>query len=231
MTTTPKAAARIALVDDHELMRAGLRRLLEEVDGLEVVAEARDGREALTLARERRLDLMLLDVALPGLNGLDACARIRARTPEVRMLMVSMYPNDDYVVRALRAGASGYVLKSASAAELAAAIRAAMAGSVHVSAELDTPYLARYLAGEHDDAGGPLGRLTPRQREVLQLIAEGHGTIEIGRLMNLSAKTVATHRATLMRALGIRDVPGLVRFAIRSGLVAADAAAPVERSR
>jgi len=214
---------RIALIDDHELMRAGLRRLLEEVEGLQVVAEGANGREALDLARRHAPDLLLLDVALPILNGIEACARVLQRAPEVRVLMLSMYANESYALRSLRAGAAGYVLKTASAAELEVAIRAALAGHTYVSPELNSVLLQRHPAGAGAEPCSPLERLTRRQREVLQLIAEGHSTTAIAEMLHLSAKTVETHRANLMQELEIRDVPGLVRFALRFGLVRPDA--------
>ena len=209
---------RILLADDHTLVRAGIRALVEKLPGVKVVGEAKDGREAILIARELEPDLVLMDIAMPGLNGLEATARISKELPKVRVIILSMYANEEYVREAIEAGASGYLVKRSAAVELEQAITAVAAGEKYFS-----PLIS---AEDIKDRGGRLSadrawieRLTPRQREILQLIAERHTTKEIAAILNISVKTVETHRAQLMQRLTIHDVPGLVRFAIRAGLV------------
>ena len=216
-------AVSIVLVDDHGLMRAGLRRLLESIRDVEVVAEAENGRDAIARVREHQPKLVLMDVALPVLNGLEACARITERWPEVAVLMLSMYANEEYVLRALRNGALGYLLKSASSSELELAIRAAVKGDRYLSPEVSKHVIDAYV-NRTQSGGSPLDALTPRQREVLQLVAEGHTTREIAELLHLGVKTVETHRTNIMRQLDVHDVVGLVRFAMRHGLLPDDGA-------
>lgn len=213
---------RVLLADDHGLMRAGLRHLLEGIRDVKVVAEAEDGREAVSFVRDHEPDLVLLDIALPELNGLEACARIKQRFPDVAVLMLSMYSSEEYVLRALRNGALGYLLKSATAAELEVAIAAALRGDRYLSPEVSGHVIDAFVSGR-ETPRSPLDALTSRQREILQLIAEGHTTREIAEILHLSAKTVETHRTNMMRELGLHEVVSLVRFAIRNGLVVDDA--------
>lgn len=212
---------RVLLVDDHDLFRAGLRVLLQDLGGFEVVAEAGDGREALRLVGEHRPDVVLMDLMMPGLNGLEATARVAREFPGARVLVLSMNAAEEFVLPALRAGASGYVLKNARPAELEQAIRAVARGETYltpaVSGHLIEDYRRR-TTGEPDS----LEKLTPRQREVLQLVAEGHSTKEIARRLGVSVKTVETYRSQLMDALDIHDIAGLTRYAIRKGLVSPD---------
>jgi len=212
---------RVLLADDHTLVRAGIRSLLENMEGIEVIAEAGDGREALRLVRTHRPDVVLMDIAMPGLNGLEAAARIAKKFPNVRVIILSMHVNEEYVLQALRAGAAGYMVKGADAAELEIAIRAVARGETYlspmVSKHVVTDYIQR-ISGETS----PLELLTPRQREVLQLIAEGYSTKKIARTLKISVKTVETHRMQLMERLDIHDIAGLVRYAIRVGLVKPD---------
>ena len=212
---------RVLLADDHTLVRAGIRSLLENMEGIEVIAEAGDGREALRLVRTHRPDVVLMDIAMPGLNGLEAAARIAKKFPNVRVIILSMHVNEEYVLQALRAGAAGYMVKGADAAELEIAIRAVARGETYlspmVSKHVVTDYIQR-ISGETS----PLELLTPRQREVLQLIAEGYSTKKIARTLKISVKTVETHRMQLMERLDIHDIAGLVRYAIRIGLVKPD---------
>ena len=212
---SPDAPLRVILADDHALMRAGLRALLEDIGGVEVVAEAADGHQALELVRERQPQVLLLDVGLPGLNGLEVASRVARSHPEVRVLMLSMHASDEYVRGALAAGAAGYVLKDATVAELEVALQAVVGGGTYLSPSISRRVAEAYVAGK--EPAGPA--LTPRQREILQLIAEGASTKEIAHRLGVSVKTVETHRAQLMERLGIRDVAGLVRYAIRAGLV------------
>lgn len=209
---------RVLLADDHTLVRAGFRTLLESLEGVEVVAEADDGREALRLIEIHQPDLVLMDIAMPGLNGLEATARVVDRFPFVRVVILSMHLNEEYVVRALQAGAVGYLLKDADAAELELAIRSVARGETYLSPPVSKQVIADYLRRVGDEQG-PLEHLTPRQREVLQLIAEGHTSREIAHVLGVSVKTVDSHRAQLMERLGIHDIAGLVRYAIRTGLV------------
>jgi DNA-binding NarL/FixJ family response regulator len=212
---------RVLLADDHTLVRAGFRRLIQDLAKIEVVAEAENGREALQLVQEHQPDMILLDIAMPGLNGLEVAARVREQFPQVRVLMLSMYLNEEYVWQALRAGASGYLLKDSADSELEIAIRAVAQGETYLSPPVSKQVISDYMT-RADSEPHSLSRLTPRQREVLQLIAEGHSTKEIAFLLKVSVKTVETHRTELMERLSIYDVAGLVRYAIRVGLVSAD---------
>ncbi|MCS6320024.1 MAG: response regulator transcription factor [Nitrospira sp.] len=212
---------RVLLAEDHTLVRAGFRVLLEKLDGILVVGEVSDGREALKVSKEIVPDVVLMDIAMPGMNGLEATSRMRQECPRTKVLMLSMYTTEEYLKEALRAGASGYLLKDADRAELELAIKTVRRGETYL-----TPAVAKFTLDAYcrqDGARtGPLGKLTGRQREILQLIAEGCSTKQIAQRLDLSVKTVETHRAQLMERLEIHDVPGLVRLAIRTGLVQSD---------
>lgn len=214
--TTP--TIRVLLAEDHALVRAGLCALLRNMPGTEIVAEAGDGQEALRLIREHQPDVVLLDITMPGLNGLEVLVRIADDCPQARVIILSMHANEEYVRQALRTGARGYVLKDASAADLEQAIKAVVRGEPYLSAAISKRVIDEYSKGR-DGEPGPLELLTSRQREILQLIAEGHATKDIAHILQISAKTVETHRAQLMERLDIHDVPGLVRYAIRIGLI------------
>lgn len=209
---------RILIADDHALVRAGFRSLLDNLPDCAVVAEVGDGYEALRLVGQIQPDVVLMDVKMPTLNGLEATARISRDYPGVRVVILSMYTNEEYVLQALRAGAAGYLLKDAATAELQLAIQAAVRGEMYLSPSISKRVLQDYmqLVG---NGGGMLDALTARQREVLQLIAEGRTMKEIARLLKISVKTAESHRSQLMERLDIHDVTGLVRFAIRAGLV------------
>jgi DNA-binding NarL/FixJ family response regulator len=218
---------RVLLADDHALVRAGIRALLQNLAGIEVVGEADDGREALRLIDELRPDVVLMDIAMPGLNGLEAAARVAKEFPDVRVIMLSMHANEEYVLQALRSGAAGYLLKGARTAELELAVTAVARGETYLSPAASKHVVLGYVQRTGEGAGGgseprPAERLTPRQREILQLIAEGATTKAIGQQLSISVKTVEMHRAQLMERLGIHDVAGLVRYAIRIGLVVPD---------
>jgi DNA-binding NarL/FixJ family response regulator len=212
-------------VDDHGLVRAGIRALLESLDGIQVLEEADDGREALRLIDLHRPDIVLMDIAMSGLNGLEATKRIKRDFPNTRVIILSMHANEEYVLQSLRAGAAGYLLKDAGTVELEIAIKAVAGGETYlsppVSKHVISDYVRRMSAGEQETQS-TLDRLTLRQREILQLIAEGQTTQEIARLLNIGVKTVETHRMQLMERLDIHDVAGLVRYAIRVGLISAD---------
>jgi len=208
---------RVLIVDNHVMVRAGFRALLQSLDHVEVVAEASNGRDALNLVGMHHPDLVLMDIAMPEMNGLETTARITKEFPTVRVIMLSMHANQEYVYRALQAGAMGYVLKDGDMSELELAIRAAIRGETYLS-----PAIAQALPTDERHASHdltPFQKLTDRQREILQLIAEGKSTKEIANLLWISTKTVETHRIHLMDRLNIHDVPGLVHYAIRSGLV------------
>lgn len=208
----------IVLADDHELVRAGIRSILETFPSVRVEAEAGDGKEALDLARRLEPDILLLDITLPGLNGLEVAARIRKLGLGTRVLMLSMHSGPEYVARAIQSGAAGYLVKDSAVDELAAALESVLAGRRYLSDALDREVIQGFLrSGE--SALEELAVLTPRQREILQLIAEGSSTRDIAERLHVSVKTVETHRAQLMSRLGIHDVPGLVRFAIRTGMI------------
>jgi DNA-binding NarL/FixJ family response regulator len=208
---------RILLVDDHALVRAGMRSLLQDLDGVEVVAEASDGAEALSVAERERPDVILMDIAMKGMNGLEAAARLRERQPEAKVVILSMHTSEEYVLLALRAGAAAYLIKDSATSELELALKSVMRGETYLSPAISRQVVEGYV--QRVGAGAGPDPLTPRQREVLKRIAEGRSTKEIAYELNLSVKTVETHRAQIMERLGIRDVAGLVRYAMRAGLV------------
>lgn len=214
---------RVVLADDHALVRAGIRALLGGIAGVEVVGEAQDGHEVIQLVDKLRPRLVLMDIAMPGLNGLEATARIVKSHPGTAVIILTMHAGEEYALQALKAGASGYLLKDADLAELELGISAVARGETYlspaVSKLLVADYRRRAAGQEHPD---PLERLTSRHREVLQLVAEGHTTKDIAVKLKLSVKTVETHRAHIMDRLDIHDLAGLVRFAIRSGLIASE---------
>jgi DNA-binding NarL/FixJ family response regulator len=212
---------RVLLADDHTLVRAGLRKLLESMPDIEVVGEADDGLALLQLAQQLQPNLVLMDIAMPGLNGLETTARLTKAQPDVRVMILSMHQNEEYVRQALRNGAVAYLLKDSAPLELELALKAVLRGETYLSPAVSrgivTDYVQRLRADEQ-----PGDALTPRQREVLQLVAEGHSTKEIARRLDLSVKTVDTHRSQLMKQLDIHEVAGLVRYAMRNGLISPD---------
>jgi len=212
---------RVLLADDHTLVRGGIRSLLETIENLEVIAESGDGREALELIARHRPDVALLDIGMPGMNGIEIARQSVQASPKTKIVILSMYDDKTHVTQAIRAGVAGYLLKGAAVVELPLAIKAVLKGELYL-----TPRVSRHLVDTflNDDAGksGPLESLPRRQREILQLIAEGRTTKEIAGIFEVSVKTIETHRARLMERLDIHDVPGLVRFAIRSGLVSSE---------
>jgi DNA-binding NarL/FixJ family response regulator len=210
---------RVVLADDHALVRAGIRSLLERMPGVEVVGEADTGLAALALIEAHQPDVALLDIAMRGLNGLEVATRVASDWPQVRVIILSMHANEEYVAQALRAGAVGYLLKDSAAAELDLAIEAASRGETYLSPAISSTVISGYLA-RHSGAGqGSASPLTPRQREILTLVAEGKSTKEIAHGLKLSVKTVETHRAQLMERLSIHDVAGLVKYALHMGLI------------
>lgn len=207
---------RVILVDDHGLLRAGLRRVLDAVPDVEVVGEAADADAALALAAERHPDVVLMDISLPGMSGIEATSRLVAADPHVRVLVVTMHTHAEFVRAAWAAGAGGYLPKNAGSEELLHAIRTVARGERYLGREVEA-----LLPAGPGRAASPTG-LTPRQREVLLLMVQGFGTRAIAGKLSLSVKTIETHRARLMTRLGIRDVPGLVLFAVRNGLIPPD---------
>jgi DNA-binding NarL/FixJ family response regulator len=210
---------RILIADDHGVVAEGLRHLVEAQTDMEVVATAGDGREAVQQARDAQPDVVLMDLSMPELNGADATRAILERDPKCRVIVLSMYAQREYVRRALKAGAAGYVVKRSAAKEVVEAIRAVHAGQRYLSPRVADVVLEDY---SDDKQGDLLSRLSAREREVLQLLAEGRTGAQIAERLSLSQKTVETYRARLVEKLGIRDLAGLVRFAIQRGLVSLD---------
>lgn len=209
---------RVVLAEDHTLVRAGIHRLLDDLPGIEVVAEACDGREAVETVRKHLPDVAVMDIMMPGLNGITAIGQLRTETPGVRVIVLSMHDSEEFVWQALTAGAAGYLLKSSAASELEFAIRSVARGGSFLSPAVSRNVLSSYVRlGTSDHMA--TSRLTPRQREIVQLIAEGNTNNEIGTALGISLKTVETHRAQLMDRLDIHDVAGIVRYAVRMGLV------------
>ena len=221
MTNLGSKPVRVLLADDHKLVRAGFRAMLNSLGDLEIIGETGDGREALELIQKHRPDVALLDITMPSLTGLEVAKRVANLIENVRVIILSMHTSEDYIARAVRAGVSGYLLKNADPVELELAIRAAMNGEMYLSPAVSKQLVEDYARRMRQE-GVPEEQLTTRQREILQLIAEGKATKDIASGLNLSIKTVETHRKDLMERLGIHDVPGLVRYAIRSGIIKAE---------
>ncbi|MFE3830310.1 response regulator [Streptomyces sp. NPDC059092] len=214
--TTP---TRILLADDHALVRRGVRLILDNEPDLTVVGEAGDGAEAIELARAERPDLVILDIAMPRLTGLQAARELSRLQPGTRILMLTMYDNEQYFFEALKAGASGYVLKSVADRDLVEACRAAMRDEPFLYPGAVTALIRNYLDRVRQGDGIPDSAVTPREEEILKLVAEGHTSKEIAGLLLISAKTVERHRANLLQKLGLRDRLELTRYAIRAGLI------------
>ena len=212
---------RVVLADDHVLIRAGLRALLHSLPNIEVIGEASDGNEAVNVVAQDQPDVVIMDIGMPGLNGVDSTRRIVKQSPGTRVIILSMHANEEYAGRALEAGAMGYLLKGAEPAELELVLKAVMRGETYLSPSIAKQLVQDYLSHRKEKTYPPPD-LTARQREVLQLIAEGCSTKDIANKLKLSVKTVDTHRTELMHRLDIHDVAGLVRYAIRIGLVSTE---------
>lgn len=209
---------RVVLADDHRLLREGLRAVLQSLDGIEVVGEAADGREALALVKTQQPDILLTDIGMKGMNGLEAAARVAKEYPHVRVIILSMHDHEEYVWQALQAGVAGYLLKDSGTAEVELAILAVARGESYLTPAVSKHVIDDYIRRVGGDCRS-IDLLTPRHREVLQLIAEGNTTKEIARILHLGVKTVETHRSQLMERLNIHDVAGLVRYAVRHRVI------------
>lgn len=211
---------RILLADDHQLMRSGIRLMLERESDLSVVGEACDGREAVALAKSLRPDVVVMDIGMANLNGIEAAQQMTQNRPEVAIVMLSMHSDESYVLRALKAGARGYLLKDSAEADLIKAVHAVAGGksffSPSVSKVLLDDYVRKLKRSGADDA---YDLLTPREREVLQLVAEGKSNKDIANLLNLSVYTVESHRSNLMEKLNLRGLPELILYAVRRGII------------
>jgi len=209
----------VVLADDHAIVCDGLRFLLEAQRDLNVVGIAHNGHDAVRLAAELRPDVVITDVEMPGLNGIEATRRIREVSPATRVIVLSMYGAQEHILRALQAGARGYLLKESAGEEVVKAVRAAMSGVRYLSREISDKVVDAFVQDAALSEEDRLARLSEREREVLQLVVEGKSSPEIAALLCLSAKTVDTYRSRLMHKLEINDLPGLVKFAIRNGLI------------
>jgi DNA-binding NarL/FixJ family response regulator len=215
---TEKLPTHVLIADDHALVRAGIRALLDRLPAVEVIGEAADGCEALELIKKHQPEVVLMDIAMPGINGLEVTRLLGPTTIPSHIIILSMHADAEYVWQALRAGARGYLLKGASLSELELAIKSVAADQIYLSPTISTALIEKWLF----PAGGeqrPADNLTPRLREILQLVAEGKSTKQIALGLKISVKTVDTHRSLLMKRLKVHDVAGLVRHAVRIGLV------------
>ena len=215
----PEKTIRVLLADDHPIVRAGIRAELEKIPEVQIVGEVSDGREALETIKAQRPNIVFMDISMKGLNGLEATGRITRDFPEVRVVILSMHQTEEYFWQALKAGASGYLLKKAATAELSTAVKRVSAGEIYVTRELSNKLVKKLPLQQLAHQKTPLEKLTDRQREILQLIAEGQTTKAIALILKVSPKTVEYHRAKLMERLNIFDIPGLVRFALQSGII------------
>ncbi len=211
---------RILICDDHTILREGIRLLLDSQPDMQVVGESADGHEAIEKARELRPDVILMDIAMPGLNGLEATRQIMRDNPSARVLVLTMYESDEYIAQMLEAGAAGYVLKKVAGSELEYAIRSIQQGGAFLYPSITRRLVEDYLRRvENGEERATFDSLTEREREVLQLVAEGHTNKEIARMLNLSARTVQNHRAHIMEKLGMHDRGELIKYAIQKGII------------
>jgi DNA-binding NarL/FixJ family response regulator len=211
---------RVILADDHSVMRHGLRLILEQQEGFEVLGEARDGREAVNLAQALHPDVAVLDITMPNLNGIEAARQITDKHPEVAVVVLSMHADESYVLRALKAGARGYLLKESPESDFLAAIRSVSEGKAFFSPAVSRLLVEDYVRQLQDrDIEDSYDLLTPREREILQLIAEGKSNKDIANFLNLSLYTVETHRSNILEKLNLHSVPELILYAVRKGVV------------
>ena len=212
---------KVLIAEDHALMRAGILSLLATEPNIEVIGEADNGKDAIRMACSMNPNIVLMDLSMPGTNGLGAIAEIKRRAPEIRILVITMHKTDEYIQEALRSGASGYILKESSHGELLAAIRTVLAGKVYLSPDVSERVVSSLLSENSRSAEPrtPGDTLTLREREVLKLVAEGYGNKQIADYLNLSVKTVEKHRSTLMRKLELRNAAMLAAYAVNNGIV------------
>lgn len=212
---------KVLLADDHTIVREGILSLLQAHQGIAVVGTAENGQEAIEKARRTFPDIIVMDIAMPLLNGIEATRQLRRLLPQTKVIVLTMYADEEYVLRALQAGVRGYLLKRSAAAELLQAIHKVERGDFYLSSEISHVVIERFLAspGPVEEAATAL---TERERQILQLVAEGHTNRQIALALGITPKTVDTHRTRLMAKLDIHDTPGLVRYAIRKGIVTAD---------
>jgi DNA-binding NarL/FixJ family response regulator len=215
----PSPSIRVVLVDDHALVRQGFRRILEDDPELTVVGEASNGTDAIALVKKTDPDVVVMDMAMPEMSGLHATMEIIKQRPGTKVLILSMYSDEQYVRNALDAGAKGYILKSAIENDLTRAVKAVAAGEQYLAPELSSVLIRAIQTGSFEKASDPYDRLTQREKQVLQLIAHGKSNKEIAVMLDLSVNTVAVHRANLMSALGVHKTAELVLFAVKKGLV------------
>ena len=215
---------KVLLAEDHTIVRKGLRSLLDKETGIKVVGEAEDGREAIAKAEELYPDVVVMDIAMPGLNGLEATRQIKKRFSDMKIIILTMHANEEYILQSLKAEASGYLVKKAAPAELISAINAVHKGHSFLSPSISRTVIDEYIRRSKEISEGEKGfeQLTVREREVLQLIAEGRKTREIAELLYISIKTVETHRAHIMNKLDIHSTAELTRYAIRKGIISSD---------
>lgn len=218
MQTTQKSI-KVLLADDHPVVRSGIRAELEGMPGVQIVGEAGDGREALGLIKIHAPDIVIMDISMQGMNGIEAAKRISKEHPGTKVVILSVHESEEYYWQALRAGASGYLLKKAATAELLGALQRVMEGEIYLSRLISDRLLKKLPLQQMAHRNNPLEELTERQREILQLIAEGQTTKAIALILNLSPKTVEYHRSKLMERLKIYDIPGLVRFALQKHII------------
>ncbi|HTR34671.1 MAG TPA: response regulator transcription factor [Bryobacteraceae bacterium] len=211
---------RVLLADDHTLIRAGLRMVVDAQPDLTVVGEAEDGREAVAMAQKLKPDVIVMDIGMPNLNGIEACRQIREGFPGTQIVMLSMHSDEGYVLRALKAGAKAYLLKDSAEADLARAIRSAAAGKSFFSPAVGKVLLEDYMRKlQRTGAEDSYDLLSPREREILQLVAEGNSSKDIANLLDLSVYTIETHRARIMQKLNLRGIPELILYAVRKGVI------------
>ena len=211
---------RILLADDHKLMRSGLKALIEQQPGLTVVGEADDGRQAVTLAASLKPDLLVMDIGMPNLNGIEAAHQITQANPATAIVILSMHSDESYVLRALKAGAKGYLLKDSAESDLIRAVHAVAGGKSFFSPAVSKVHLDDYVRKlQRSGAEDAYDLLTPREREILQLIAEGKSNKDVANLLNLSVYTVETHRSNIMEKLNLRGIPELILYAVRKGII------------
>jgi len=213
---------KVLVADDHTILRQGIKALLDNQEGIEVIGEAKDGREALAIIEETLPDVILMDIAMPGLNGLEATRRIKKKFPRMKVLVLTMYTNEEYIFQILNAGANGYLVKETAFQDLISAIKAVYKNEAFMSPSISKKVINSYIKKAQDDEEKTCEILTTREREILQLIAEGHSSKKIAELLFISPKTVETHRTHIMDKLNIHNRTGLIKYAIRKGMVDVD---------